>query len=96
VVGPVRDVLMWTRAPFLFRNELVAVEGLDEQRPARIGEVKRLGERPTVALTKITKALRARSKIIGLEHRTKCLAVGGCRLDADPHRAGRNLVPHAR
>ena len=46
---------MWTRVPFLFRNELVAVEGLDEQRPARIGEVKRLGERLTVALTKITK-----------------------------------------
>ncbi|HEY6681671.1 MAG TPA: hypothetical protein VI030_01775, partial [Propionibacteriaceae bacterium] len=41
-------------------------------------------------------ALRARSKIIGLEHRTKRLAVGGFRLDADPHRAGRSMATHAR
>jgi hypothetical protein len=45
---------------------------------------------PVTAAHKITKV---RSKIIGLEHRTKCLAVGGCRLGADPHPAGRNLVP---
>jgi hypothetical protein len=44
----VRDVLVWTKAPFLFRNELVPVDGLDEQRPARPHEVKRLGEHPTV------------------------------------------------
>jgi hypothetical protein len=94
-VGPVRDVLMWTRAPFLFRNELVAVEGLDEQRPARIGEVKRLGERPTVALTKITK-VRYVAGARSSDWNTALNAVGGCRLDADPHRAGRNLVPHAR
>jgi hypothetical protein len=31
----VRDVLVWTKAPFLLRNELVAVDGLDGQRPAR-------------------------------------------------------------
>jgi hypothetical protein len=45
----VRDVLVWTKAPFLFRNELIAVESLDEQRPARPGEIKRLGEHPVVA-----------------------------------------------
>jgi hypothetical protein len=44
----VRDVLVWTKAPVLFRNELVPVDGLDEQRPARPDEVKRLGEHPTV------------------------------------------------
>jgi hypothetical protein len=44
----VRDVLVWTKGPFLFRNELVAADGLDEQRPARPDEVKRLGEHPTV------------------------------------------------
>jgi hypothetical protein len=44
----VRDVLVWTKAPFLFRNELVPVDGLDEHRPARPDEVKRIGEHPTV------------------------------------------------
>jgi hypothetical protein len=44
----VRDVLVWTKAPFLFRNELVPADGLDEQRPAHRDEVKRLGDHPTV------------------------------------------------
>ena len=44
----VRDVLVWTKGPFLFRNEVVPGDGLDEQRPARPDEVKRLGEHPTV------------------------------------------------
>jgi hypothetical protein len=31
----VRDVLVWTKAPFLFRNELVPIDGADEpRRPA--------------------------------------------------------------
>jgi hypothetical protein len=44
----VRDVLVWTKGPFLFRNEVVPADRLDEQRPARTDEVKRLGEHPTV------------------------------------------------
>src|SRR3954466_8863269 len=44
----VRDVLVWTKAPFFFRNELVPAAGLDQQRPAGPGEVKRLGDPPTV------------------------------------------------
>jgi hypothetical protein len=44
----VRDVLVWTKGPFLFRNELVATEGLD-QRTAATDEVKRLGDYPVVA-----------------------------------------------
>jgi len=44
----VRDVLVWTKAPFLFRNEIVAIDGLEEQRSAGSGEVKRLGEHPMV------------------------------------------------
>jgi hypothetical protein len=44
----VRDVLVWTKGPFLFRNELVASDGLDQQRPARTDEVKRLGDHPVV------------------------------------------------
>ena len=46
----VREVLVWTKAPFLFRNELVPTDRLDEQRPARTGEVKRLGDHPGVIL----------------------------------------------
>jgi len=44
----VRDVLVWTKAPFLFRNDLVATDRLDEQRPARADQVKRLGDHPRV------------------------------------------------
>ena len=44
----VRDVLVWTKGPFLFRNELVPTDWLDEQRPARPDEVKRLGDHPGV------------------------------------------------
>jgi hypothetical protein len=43
----VRDVLVWTKAPALLRNELVAVDGLaDAVRAAEPGEVKRLGSEP--------------------------------------------------
>src|SRR3954471_8367927 len=44
----VRDVLVWTKAPFFFRNELVAVDGLDQRRPAGPDKVKRLGDHPIV------------------------------------------------
>ena len=45
----VRDVLVWTKAPFLLRNELVAVDGLgDAVRAAEPGEVKRLGSDPVI------------------------------------------------
>jgi hypothetical protein len=45
----VRDVLVWTKAPALFRNELVAVDGLaGAVRAAEPGEVKRLGDAPAV------------------------------------------------
>jgi hypothetical protein len=44
----VRDVLVWTKAPFLFRNELVAADGVDEPHPAGLDEVKRLGDQPVV------------------------------------------------
>jgi hypothetical protein len=45
----VRDVLVWTKAPMLFRNELVAVDGLaGEARAAEPGEVKRVGSDPVI------------------------------------------------
>ena len=44
----VRDVLVWTKAPFLLRNELVPADGSDEQGPADPDQVKRLGDHPAV------------------------------------------------
>jgi hypothetical protein len=44
----VRDVLVWSKAPFMFRNEFVPMDGLAGERPARPGEVKRLGKNPVV------------------------------------------------
>jgi hypothetical protein len=47
----VRDVLVWTKAPLLFRNELVPVDELASERSAP-DELKRLGDDPIViALT---------------------------------------------
>jgi hypothetical protein len=43
------EVLVWTKAPFLFRNDLIAAETLaGEARAAKPGEVKRLGKHPAV------------------------------------------------
>jgi hypothetical protein len=44
----VRDVLVWTKKPLLFRNELMAVDGLHAARPATDGEIKRMGDAPTM------------------------------------------------
>jgi hypothetical protein len=44
----VGDVLVWTKAPFLFRNELVETDGADEQGLPDPDEVKRLGDHPVV------------------------------------------------
>ena len=45
----IRDVLVWTKAPFLFRNELVVATSLTAPaRSCKQGEVKRLGHHPTV------------------------------------------------
>lgn len=42
-----RDMLIWTRGPFHFRNELVLADAA-VARAAESGEVKRLGEAPVV------------------------------------------------
>jgi Protein of unknown function (DUF2550) len=45
----VREILVWTKAPFLFRNELVAADALaGDARAAKPGELRRLGKHPTV------------------------------------------------
>jgi hypothetical protein len=52
----VSDVLVWTKAPFLFRNEIIATDGADEQRPVDPTEVKRLGDHPAVVGVRIGSA----------------------------------------
>src|SRR3954452_480960 len=52
----VRDVLVWTKGPFFFRNELVATDGLDQQRAAVPDEVKRLGDHPIVVRLRVDDA----------------------------------------
>ena len=47
---------MWTKAPFLFRNELLPVDAVEEQRTAVPGEVKRLGDNPTVIRLRVGSA----------------------------------------
>jgi hypothetical protein len=53
----VRDVLVWTKAPFFVRNELVPADGLEERRDARPDEVKRLGDDPIVIRLKAGEAV---------------------------------------
>jgi Protein of unknown function (DUF2550) len=44
----VRDVLVWSKAPFLFRNELVPVDSLVGERQPQGKEVRRLGDKPFI------------------------------------------------
>src|SRR4051794_26430704 len=45
----VHDVLVWTKGPFFFWNELLPIDGVTGERPARPGEVRRLGGEAIVA-----------------------------------------------
>lgn|SRR5512132_2647754 len=44
----VREVLVWSKGPFLYRDYLVPVDSVTGERTARPGEVKRLGDEPVV------------------------------------------------
>ncbi|WP_432937033.1 hypothetical protein ACQPXM_24220 [Kribbella sp. CA-253562] len=44
----VRDVLVWSKAPLMFRNQIIPMDRLADARLARTGEVKRLGDQPVV------------------------------------------------
>jgi Protein of unknown function (DUF2550) len=44
----VRDVLVWSKAPLLFRDVLVPTDGISGERRMQAGEVKRLGDDPIV------------------------------------------------
>jgi hypothetical protein len=44
----VRDVLVWSKAPLMYRNELVPVDRLVGEHPEHGAGVKRLGDKPVV------------------------------------------------
>ena len=44
----VHDVLVWSKAPFLFRTRLIAADELTEERAADPGAFLRLGDRPAM------------------------------------------------
>jgi hypothetical protein len=46
----VHGVLVWTKGPFFFWNELLPVDRWEDERAAAPGEVKRLGDQATVVL----------------------------------------------
>jgi hypothetical protein len=45
-----REILAWTKAPFLFRNELVADAVVGAARAAKPGEVRRLGKHAAIVV----------------------------------------------
>jgi hypothetical protein len=44
----VRDVLVWSKAPLMIRNEVVPADRLSAEHPADADGVKRLGDKPAV------------------------------------------------
>jgi len=46
----VRDVLVWSSAPFMYQNDLIPIDGITGRRRAEDGEIKRLGDEPTVVV----------------------------------------------
>ena len=44
----VRDVLVWSQAPFMYQNDLLPIDGISGRRVAAEGEIKRIGGAPTV------------------------------------------------
>jgi hypothetical protein len=68
----VRDVFVWSKGPFLYRDYLLPVDGVSSERAARPGEVKRLGDDPIVigfasgdAMIEVAAKSEDRDRVIG-------------------------------
>lgn len=69
----VRDVLVWERGPFLFRGELVPVDGLSGPgRVAETGEVKRLGKHVDVVTLTVEGGARVEVAVMATERNRAC------------------------
>jgi len=78
----VRGVLVWTRAPFFFWNDLLPVDSLTGERPAGSGEVRRLGDEPIVVT--LTSGEGTVEVAVRREDRDLLLGPDGGSLDAPP------------
>jgi hypothetical protein len=76
----VRDVLVWSKGPFLYRDELVPVFGASGERLANEGEVKRLGDRPVV----IELALGDAKLEVAAKAENRALVVGPFTVEPQP------------
>jgi hypothetical protein len=68
----VRDVLVYSKGPFLYRDYLVPVDSVTGERTARPGEVKRLGDEPVVigfasgdAVIEVAAKVEGHDRVIG-------------------------------
>jgi hypothetical protein len=54
--------LVWSKAPFFYRDELVPVDGISGERTALAGEVKRLGDAPVITFASGTATIEVAAK----------------------------------
>ena len=65
----VRDVFVWSKAPFLFRNEVLAADALVDRRQAAADEVAKLGDHAVVVQVQVgaaTVEVAARAEDVAL------------------------------
>ena len=68
----VREVFVWSKGPFLYRDYLVPVDSVAGERPARPGDVTRLGDEPVVmgfasgdAVIEVAAKTEDRDRVVG-------------------------------
>lgn len=76
----VRDILVWNRAPFMYRNAVVPIDGLAARRQPAAGEVRRIGDEPTIFILEHEGARIELAAALNLEG----LATGPFSLEQNP------------
>jgi hypothetical protein len=88
----VRDVLVWSKGPFMFRTAVLPVDRLLAEHPAPAGELKRLGDEPVVVALECENA--AIDVAARAEHRA--LVIGLWSTPPTVGQASRKLSPDQR
>lgn len=83
----VRDVLVWSKGPFMFRTAILPVDRLSGEHQAPAGELKRLGDEPVVVELECENA--AIDVAARAEHRA--LVIGLWSTPSTPWQASRKL-----
>ena len=76
----VREILVWTKTPFLFRNELVVADAVvGAAGAAKLGEVRRLGKHAAIVVLAVGGGARIEvaASADGCERACGPFAVGG-------------------